>query len=292
VGDNENDTAVFLYPLSANGVEATVQTALNIRGVEIGDIEAIAKLAEDRVLIMGSHSRNTKCEVKKKRLRFVQAKIGKDILDPLGPMVEMPAIHGANLFDSATLASNTTLDAVSKAITAAETAADRAQGDKKACEQANAFNIEGAVALVEGRPAPEVWIGLRSPLVKSESGPDNAVLLQMVSLDTFRLSGAAYLQLGGRGIRELTRDQGWIWGIAGGPQDDQDNFVLWRIRQDALKPNATLTPEIVRPLPASSEGLAIVEQTAYVLLDGDKGEEANRCKVAGRYVQLDLRRTP
>src|SRR5262245_61935490 len=51
VGDNENDTAVFLYPLSAKGVKSKAQTALNIGGLEIGDIEAIAKLAEDRVLI-------------------------------------------------------------------------------------------------------------------------------------------------------------------------------------------------------------------------------------------------
>src|SRR5262245_57690136 len=44
VGDNENDTAVFLYPLSADGVESKAQTAFNIGGLEIGDFEAIAQL--------------------------------------------------------------------------------------------------------------------------------------------------------------------------------------------------------------------------------------------------------
>jgi hypothetical protein len=137
VGDNENDTAVFLYPITAKGVNSKAQTAFTIGGLEIGDIEAIAKIAEDRVLIMGSHSRNTKCEVKKKRLRFVQTQIGQDTLEPVGPMVETPAIHIQELFDSTTLAGNPKLDAVRQAIQAA----DRAQGDKKACEQANAFNI-------------------------------------------------------------------------------------------------------------------------------------------------------
>ena len=35
-----------------------------------------------------------------------------------------------------------------------------------------------------------------------------------------------------------------------------------------------LRPEILRSLPASSEGLAIVEETAYVLIDGDRGDGA------------------
>jgi hypothetical protein len=116
-----------------------------------------------------------------------------------------------------------------------------------------------------------------------------AVLLRMVSLDKYRFDGAAFLRIEeGRGIRELSMDKNWIWGIAGGPEDDQDNFVLWRIPRDALKPNATLRPEIVRSLSASSEGLAIVEETAYVLIDGDRGDGSKSCKVSGQYVQCNL----
>jgi hypothetical protein len=54
-----------------------------------------------------------------------------------------------------------------------------------------------------------------------------AVLLRMASLDKYRFDGAAFLRIEeGGGIRELTIDKNWIWGIAGGPEDDKDNFVL------------------------------------------------------------------
>jgi len=290
VGDNESDKALLLYAVNAKQLKADRPKELSLGAFEIDDIEAIATLHEGSVLIMGSHSRNKKCEVKKTRQRFVQAKILPDKLAIIGSIVESPAIKAADLFKGIDLhlPSNHKLAAISRAIDDAEAAAQEVQGHEHACQKVNAFNIEGALALLDHPTSPEVWVGLRSPLVKAAAGPDEAVLLQMVSLDTLRFGAVAFVRLEGRGIRELTLDKIWIWGIAGGPEDDKDNFVLWRIRRDELKPNVTLTPEIVRPLPASSEGLAIVEQTAYVLIDGDKDKDTQSCKHPGSYFQLDL----
>jgi hypothetical protein len=70
VGDNEQKKAVFLYPVSSKELELTNQTQLSLEK-KISDIEAIAKLDNNKVLIFGSHSRNSKCEVKPKRQRFL-----------------------------------------------------------------------------------------------------------------------------------------------------------------------------------------------------------------------------
>jgi hypothetical protein len=212
----------------------------------------------------------------------------RDKLEPIGPMIESPAINAKDLFGEVDLASNDKLAVVGHVIDDAEARADQAEGDETACNKVNAFNAEGAVAIPERASAPEVWIGLRAPLVRIDS-ENYAVLLRMASLDKYRFDGAAFLKIEeGRGIRELTLDKNWIWGIAGGPDDDQDNFVLWRIPRDALKPNATLRPEIIRSLPASSEGLAIVDETAYVLIDGDRGDGGTGCKASAQYVQCNL----
>lgn len=288
VGDNESDGTLFLYPVKSGMLDSVAQVELGLGKLEIDDIEAIAKLDEHRVLIMGSHSRNKECETKKKRRRFVQARVMGNKLEPIGQIIESPEINAKDLFGEVDLASNEKLAILGRAIDDAEAKANQANGDETACNRVNAFNVEGVVAISESASPVEVWIGLRSPLVRIDS-ENYAVLLRMVSLDKYRFDGAAFLRIEeGRGIRELTMDKNWIWGIAGGPEDDKDNFVLWRIPRDALKPNATLRPEIIRSLPASSEGLAIVEETAYVLIDGNRGDGSKGCKVSGQYVQCNL----
>ena len=288
VGDNESDDTLFLYPVQSGRLDTAAQTELGLGQIAIDDIEAIAKLDEYRVLIMGSHSRNKACEAKKKRRRFVQASVTRDQLEAIGPMIESSAINAKDLFGAVDLAGNDKLAMVGRAIDEAEARANQAEGDETACNRVNAFNAEGAVAIPGRASAPEVWVGLRAPLVRIDS-ENYAVLLRLASLDKYRFDGAAFLKIEeGRGIRELTLDEHWIWGIAGGPEDDQDNFVLWRIPRDALKPNATLRPEMIRLLPASSEGLAIVDETVYVLIDGDRGAGTTGCKASARYVQCTL----
>lgn len=203
----------------------------------------------------------------------------------LSLVVESPEITAQRLFDAADLVSNANLAAVGDAIDAAEAQARQAEGNESACQQVQTFNAEGAVAFATETGAPEVWIGLRSPVVRI-AAENYAVLLRLANLQTYHFNAAAFLNLGGRGIRDMTLDADSIWGIAGGPADGQENFELWKMPRNALQPNAILTPELVRPLPAASEGLAIVEQTVYVLIDGNRGKGGDSCKESGKYMQF------
>jgi len=65
VGDNETKKSLFLYPIKLGKLEATVQKELSLGGTEISDIEAITELGDNGVLIFGSYSRNSQCEIKK-----------------------------------------------------------------------------------------------------------------------------------------------------------------------------------------------------------------------------------
>ncbi|MGK7876830.1 MAG: DUF3616 domain-containing protein [Xenococcaceae cyanobacterium] len=283
VGDNEQKTSLFLYPVNSERLESTTQNQLEL-GERISDIEAIAKLDDDKVLIFGSHSRNSNCETKKKRRQFLQARVLSNSLKPIDKIIKSPKIESKVLFDGTDIDKNEKLQAVSRVIDEAEVAANKAEEDKTACQKANAFNAEGAVTVLDS----SVWIGLRSPLVSLEQ-KNYATLLRMASpLDKYRFDEVAFLDLEGRGIRELTLDENWIWGIAGGPEDGLDNFVLWKLPTQSLNPNAILEPEIVRELPASSEGLVIVEGTAYVLIDGDSGNSDDRCEIPGQFIQFAI----
>jgi hypothetical protein len=148
---------------------------------------------------------------------------------------------------------------------------DRAQVE---CEQASPFNLEGAVAVQQGG-RNRVWAGLRSPLVEFGNGANKAVLLGMADSGQFEFNAAALLDLGGRGVRELAESGEWIWGIAGPAQSGNAPFSLWRFRKSELKDGAVITPELVRRLPDSSEGLVPDGDKFWVLTDGGRGKE--RC---------------
>ncbi|MGK7931635.1 MAG: DUF3616 domain-containing protein [Microcystaceae cyanobacterium] len=290
VGDNEQKESVFLYPVSGTMLKTNKKVELPL-GKEISDIEAIANLDDNKVLIFGSHSRNTKCEIKNKRRRFVQAKLSDNQLELIGKVVKYPEkdtqLKSTILFAGLKIQDNKILEAVSEAIDNAEKEANDAEGDKETCTKANSFNAEGAVTFANNSSTSRVWLGLRSPQV-SMNQKDYAILLQLATLESYQFDGAALIDLEGLGIRELTFHNNQIWGIAGGPEDGMDNFVLWRIAANEVKPNAILTPTIVRNLPMSSEGLAIVDKTIYVLIDGDEGDIENQCEVNGEYVQFSL----
>jgi hypothetical protein len=288
VADNEQKDALFLYSVSSKQLDSTRQSQLALEK-KISDIEAIAKLDDNKVLLFGSHSRNNKCEIKANRQRFVQAQLSGNQLKIIGELIQSPQIDSKVLFQGLDVNSNKIISAVSRAIDEAETKANQSLGDKVACEQANAFNAEGAVAIPEPLSLEKfkIWIGLRSPVVTLDA-KNYAVLLSMANLDNYQFDGATLLDLGGRGIREITFDNNQIWGIAGGPKDGQDNFVFWKLSAEDLKPNTILKPEILRELPQSSEGLAIVDGTAYILIDGNSGDSGNQCEIPARFVQFTV----
>lgn len=291
VGDNETADAVFLYPLGTGQPDVADMQVIKFGKLEVGDIESMVKLDDQTLLLLGSHSRNSSCEIKVKRRRLMLVSDwgkGPALAASLSQTAELSA--AALLGDQAT--SSPVLKAVGVAIDHAEAQADRAarKKDEAACAAASAFNIEGAVAIPGAAGDTKVWIGLRSPLV-TYAGKTWAVLLRLKSPDALGVDQATLLDLGGRGVRELTLAGDWLWGIAGGPGDAEKNFVLWKVRLEDLRPDAQLHPQVLRSLPSSAEGLAVVGEKAMVLIDGDRGKDTLKasCDEQGGYLSFDLR---
>ena len=112
----------------------------------------------------------------------------RDKLEPIGQIIESPEINAKDLFGevNSPATKNWQYWAVLSTMRAK---ANQANGDETACNRVNAFNVEGAVAIPESASSPEVWIGLRSPLVSIDS-EIYAVLLRLVSLDKYVLTGS------------------------------------------------------------------------------------------------------
>ncbi len=292
VGDNETADAVFLYPIGEEGLDVDGMRVISLGKNEVSDIESMAKLDYKTLLLIGSHSRNGACAIKDKRRRMILLRNWGQ-----GRAVEGSTYRASELSASVlpggSATSGPVLKAVGEAIDQAEARAAEAAMSKaqSACEAAAAFNIEGAVAIPGAAGDSKVWIGLRSPVV-TYAGKTWAVLLRLERPDALVFDQALLLDLAGRGVRELARDDGWLWGIAGGPGDAEKNFVLWKVELEDLRPDAQLHPHIIRSLPSSSEGLAFVGGQALVLIDGDKGKDgsAASCETPGAY--LVIKRLP
>lgn len=288
VGDNEINDTVFVYPLDSDKLEAKKQQELSLKNVKISDIEAIANLANNQFIIVGSHSRNGECQTKKSRRRWVQAKLSNNSIQPIEEIIQTPKIDSKILFNDADIESDNTIEAVAQAIDNAEKAANLAEGSREDCSTTNHFNIEGVVAINDDSAKSSIWMGMRSPLVTVED-KKLAILLHLKNINSYQFDRVAVLDLGGRGIRELTLWQNDLWGIAGGPEDGLDNFVLWQFPIELLESNKIIEPQIVRPLPTSSEGLVFIDSTtAYVLIDGDLGNSNANCLGSGKFFKLEI----
>jgi hypothetical protein len=283
LGDNEEEANLYLYGIRDRRSLEPASGAFAVPlGDEVSDIEAIARIGTNEILVFGSHGRDRACGPEGKRRRFLRARFENGRLEALGEgVVKSKKISCTQLLQGSAAAGSMS-QAVCAAIDKAEKTADEINERRKEnkdraraqseCEQANAFNLEGAVA-VEQRNGSEVWIGLRGPQVEFGDGTPKAVLLRMAALNQFEFSAAALLDLNGRGVRELTESGEWIWGIAGPAQDGDAPFSLWRFPKSALKAGAVIKPEIVRQLPTSSEGLAFEADKLWVVIDGGRGKE-------------------
>ncbi len=301
VADNEQSDRLFMYPIREGSLAPHSQIERSFGDdVEIDDIEAVIRLPDGALMVFGSHSRNKSCEARKKRRRFMLARYAGDGTLH-GTPIKSKRLSCQRLFGD-TQHDHALRRAVCTAIAGAEAKADLIEKmledggisrdmAKKRCNATEAFNTEGAVAVPDAS-AHRVWVGLRAPLVAAVPGhPDKraaAVLMQMQDSTAYRFDAVALLDLGGRGVRELASDGNWIWGIAGPAPDADEPFELWRFPIEKLKPDAVITPTMVQSLPTSSEGLAVSEAAAYVVIDGDRGEENGHCKVNGTYKLIRL----
>ena len=115
----------------------------------------------------------------------------------------------------------------------------------------------------------------------------------MKDLTAYTFDRVAFVDLGGRGIRDLSSDATSIYVIAGPPEDrkepfDVEPFELRRFPKSALDKTEVIDSEFIQPLPPSSEGLAISGKTAYIVIDGDVGKDEKKCKEPAKYEILSL----
>lgn len=308
VGDNEIGDRLFLYGFDEKGDGLKLDSRRELKlgtlsekgDYGISDIEALVKLSSGEIVIYGSHSRNKTCEAKKKRRRSAHgilesARVSKGSRAP----VKSKRVKCKRLFGEV---GGVLGQQLCTEITRTEDIADKIEenqsaASESACLEHPAFNLEGAVVVPDAEGKDRVWVGLRAPLVGNK-----AVLLRQVKdLDQFKFDGVAFVELGGRGdfpnygIRELTLSGDKIWGIGGPPADppkgqEKPHHTIWSFKAAELKDGATIKGVSVSEkgtLPTSSEGLAIHEGRAFVLIDGDEKKNAEECKVNSTYIVID-----
>ena len=305
VGDNEQEKRLFWFKLSDDG-DVDVKTMRELKvtpnEVEIGDIEALAKLPNGRIVAFGSHSRNTKCQAEADRKTFgvIKQLTKKSALVQITTTTSMDCdtLLGANR------AKTSLSEAACSAIVEAEKAAKQVEDSFEArklsedeaerqCNTKEAYNAEGAVNVAK-KGKPNIWIGLRAPLLPPRAETNRlAILMHLKGLDAYSFDKVAALDLDGHGIRELAYDgtDGVVWVIAGPPQDlgekEDVKFQLWKFDAKKLGANAIIKPERVRAdLPTSSEGLALLNDRFIVLVDGGETKEKDKCEQRAGFLIL------
>lgn len=292
VGDNEQREQLFLYQLRDNapvlhGMQKIslaplfASSEIEKKQKQLSDIEALVGMPSGEILVYGSHSRNKKCENKKKRRRHVRGTLDNDSLKAGStPFVQSRKHKCKRLFGD-------DLDEIQQSVCAAlkrtEDHADEVEdgNGSASCDADPAFNLEGAVAVPEGnRDGASVWVGLRAPLVDGK-----AVLLRHADPSkSLKFDKVAFINLAGQGVRELTISGDTIWGIGGSPADGDEEHSLWQFPARKLEHGAVVTPDIEGAIPNNSEGLAIWNQKAIILTDGDRPKGAKTCLIKSEYI--------
>lgn len=307
VADNEQGKELYLFPVKDQKLDSGKQSNfdLHLRGTEeISDIEALAGVSGDQILAFASHSRDSKCEVEKIRHQFGKMSLSKAKTEVVDTLLNKN-VTSENLVDNNDM--NASMKAACDMIDSADAKATQIDDDrkksklpkeeakeaaKKSCNAVNPYNAEGAVAIHDSKGKTDIWIGLRAPLLPahpSQPAKKNlAILLHMKDLTAYTFDRVAFLDLGGRGVRDLSSDATSIYVIAGPPEDRKEPFELRRFPKSVLDKTDVINTELIQTLPSSSEGLAISGKTAYVIIDGDKGKDGQECKVSAGYKIVSL----
>lgn len=301
VGDNEHEDKLFLYRIderqkTLSKVEKISIKAALPKGVsKLEDIEAMAKVSEDKVIVFGSHSRNTKCRIKPLRRQFFEAQFKDGKLIKAGKEVRQAgdgSIRCDDILSRKVGADDPLRLRFCKVLKEREDWAMGSLNNKKTCKARPGFNIEGAVA-VRGKAGNQfVWVGLRAPLVDGK-----AVMLRLTKKrDKFRFIEIVFVDLNRHGIRALERDGDTI-RVVSGPEgkrlktgDDRRKHVLWKFSADKLRHGVEITPEKVQVgLDEYIEGLAVSGKSSVMVIDGEqiKGNE-KRCERYGTYKVLEI----
>ncbi|CAG0943271.1 hypothetical protein BROC_02213 [Candidatus Brocadiaceae bacterium] len=303
VSDNEQGRELYSFAIKDDKLSPSTNPTIDLNlnnKQEISDIEALTSTSANEILAFASHSRNSKCEIKKKRHQFGKVDLAAHkttIVDTL----KSTSVTCDHLFtnpakDASILSACQAIDSANANAADIESKLDAKNiSDEEAktnCNKLNAFNAEGAVALKTDKGV-DVWIGLRAPLLPIHPNlPDRknlAILLHLKDTSAYRFDRVAYVDLEGRGIRDLSVDGDFIWLIAGPAEDRSEPFQLRRITKSALEQSKVINAELVKDdLPNSSEGLAVSGKTVYVVIDGDAGKDQSACSEPAKYKILTL----
>jgi len=288
VADNELDQQLFGFSLQGGrlvplqGGRLVPRMTLEMPGGKRPrDIEALVQVASS-LLVVGSHSRSSCCKERsnRQRLRLLES-------DASGSLQSLRLIDSKKVWSKARAsqaACVTTLFTDPSPNLAEATCGALIMAEKIALEGSSCpvLNIEGAFGTDGGR----VWLGLRAPLADGR-----AILLRLTSaLDALRFDRVAFLDLEGRGIRELALEGETIHGIAGPVEDSSDPFALFSVDVDKVRTGGTLQPEILRrDLPTSSEGMVVVDGGILIAVDGAEGGEGEmECALPSRQYRIEL----
>ncbi len=276
IGDNEVGDQLFAVPINGDQLEGAERIDLPFpNGSDVEDIEAITLGPGGQLEVYGSHSRNKRCSLQPERRGVITVRLGNGLVDDV--------LHQSARIDCRLLgfaSPETICPVIERTEAAADVANDLPRSDRPgACEVDPAFNLEGAIRLGE-----ETWVGLRAPVVAG-----NAVLFRRVAGLPMSFDAAAFLQVGGGGVRELLVEGAWVYGIAGPASDSTVEFRLFRFPVSALKPGATIGATLLDPLPTSSEGLVIHQGRVFVLIDGAEGPSPDApCNEDARWISFML----
>lgn len=286
MADNEGNGLLFRVDLQepmTPEVTTVVMQRVDGSSVETKDVEALAPLPGGRLLLLGSHSVKSDCGMPKKRDQFsVWSTLTRT-------SQEVRWNNGWRCATALSGVSSPYRDAFCQAVDAAAAKATAIAGSaasearkKEHCREVSGLNFEGAVT-----HGSAVWLAARAPLVDGK-----AVLLRMPvepasGLPAMRFDQLKLLDLGGRGVRELSADGAVLWIVAGPPADADTAFALFRMELKALDDAAldVASPTFQRTLPNGAEGLARVVAGLWIALDGD--EMSAQC-TEGKHRHLQL----
>ncbi|MFT5684733.1 MAG: hypothetical protein ACI8RZ_005677 [Myxococcota bacterium] len=259
VADNEVKDALFSFSYDNGLIGQERQAFADSKKERIEDIEALAGIDGVGVLMVGSHSRNKRCEPQseRRRLGVGEARV-KTNDEEWAAMTASPEACRENLFGGAV---GEDVGLLCAAIVAAEDAVAESAAD---CT--GTLNIEGAMTDPDGR----IWLGLRAPVVADRGAAMVRLSADFLAQDALSLDAVAWVtQPPQQAIRELHTDGEFFLGIAGSVADSGDNMTLWRAPMAMLTPGARQSVERIGLLPPSSEGLTRVGEDLVVVIDGD-----------------------
>ncbi|MCC6847231.1 MAG: hypothetical protein IT294_01930 [Deltaproteobacteria bacterium] len=280
IADRSIDDTLFGFFVKAGALAAARARNLSLASIPAAERPhhvAAAAIVIRSLVLVGSHARGERCEVRPERERILVAE-----LDQSGPGLREPraiddaplmaSLRGADepqclerLFTATGRASD-----ASRALCRALVAAERTAA-KDAC---GTLAIAGAAIVVQaGRE--RLWLGLRAPLVDGQ-----AALVRMANLGGLRFDRTALVDLGGNGVRALAGHGRSIFAVAGPARAGTGPLALGALapRSDETFDTRRLRDDLV----PSSGGLLATDAGLVALVDGAADAAGGPCRRPAR----------